>query len=133
MDRTFSLDDEIENIVRDIDDDGDEVVGLEQPSFSTETTEPAPNPQPFEFVSFDSAPTNSTKNNGELATVQIEIGQTRIEASDTNRLVLDSVVELDESSDKSVTVLADGKIVAKGELVVIDGKFAVRLTERNDG
>ena len=40
-----------------------------------------------------------------------------------------SVVELDKLAGESVDILVNGKLIAKGEVVVIDENFGVRITD----
>lgn len=40
-----------------------------------------------------------------------------------------SVIELDKMAGEPVDVLVNGKLIAKGEVVVIDENFGVRITE----
>ncbi|MDO4574561.1 MAG: flagellar motor switch protein FliN [Planctomycetia bacterium] len=61
--------------------------------------------------------------------VRIELGRTTMRLEDVARLRKGSVVVLDRYVDEPVNVLVNGKAVARGRLIVVDGKFAVQLIE----
>ena len=61
--------------------------------------------------------------------VSLRIGSTDIAIRDLVRLVEGSVVALDRESTEPVDVLVNGTLIAHGEIVVVDEKFGVRLTD----
>lgn len=61
--------------------------------------------------------------------VRIELGRTSMLLQDVTRLSRGSVVVLDRHVDEPVHVLINGKVVARGKLIVVDGKFSVQLVE----
>ena len=61
--------------------------------------------------------------------VSIELGRTSMYLEDVARLRRGSVVVLDRLAGEPVDVLVNGQVIAKGELLVTDGLFSVRLTE----
>ena len=61
--------------------------------------------------------------------VTVELGKTRKNISDILGLTTGSVIELDKMAGEPVDVLVNGKLIAKGEVVVIDENFGVRITE----
>lgn len=61
--------------------------------------------------------------------VRIELGRTSMLLQDVTRLSRGSVVVLDRHVDEPVQVLINGKVVARGKLIVVDGKFSVQLVE----
>ena len=67
-----------------------------------------------------------------LADVQVElaveIGRVKLPLRDLLSLAPGSVLELDRAADAPVDVLVNGCLVARGEVVVIDGEFGVRVT-----
>lgn len=67
-----------------------------------------------------------------LADVQVElaveIGRVKLPLRDLLSLGPGVVLELDRSADAPVDVLVNGCLVARGEVVVIDGTFGVRVT-----
>ncbi|MGF1643646.1 MAG: flagellar motor switch protein FliN [Thiotrichales bacterium] len=62
-------------------------------------------------------------------TLSMELGRTRISIRDLLRLNKGSVVELQRMADEPMDVLVNGTLVARGEAVVIDDKFGIRLTD----
>lgn len=64
----------------------------------------------------------------ELA-VTVELGRTRMLVRDVLELVPGSVIELDRAAGSPVDVLVNGTMIARGEVVVIDEEFGVRITE----
>jgi flagellar motor switch protein FliN/FliY len=62
-------------------------------------------------------------------TVKIELGRTRMRLDDVLRLGQGAIVELDRLAGDPVDVFVNDRLVARGEVVVLNEKFAVRLTE----
>jgi flagellar motor switch protein FliN len=61
--------------------------------------------------------------------VQIELGRTQMYLEDVLKLRSGSVVTLDKLAGDPVDVLANGRLVARGEMVVLSDNFCVRVTE----
>jgi len=61
--------------------------------------------------------------------VTIRIGSTEMKIIDIMRLGLGSLIELEKMVDDPVDVLVNEKLVARGEIVVYDGNFAIRILE----
>lgn len=61
--------------------------------------------------------------------LSIELGRTKMSISDILSLGPGSVVELNKLAGEPVDVLVNSTIVAKGEVVVIDENFGVRITQ----
>lgn len=61
--------------------------------------------------------------------VSVEIGSTRIAIRNLLQLNQGSVVELDRLAGEPLDVLVNGTLVAHGEVVVINEKFGIRLTD----
>ncbi|MDM7972220.1 MAG: flagellar motor switch protein FliN, partial [candidate division Zixibacteria bacterium] len=61
--------------------------------------------------------------------LSIELGRTRMSIADILSLGPGSVVELNKLAGEPVDVLVNGKIVARGEVVVIDENFGVRIVQ----
>jgi len=61
--------------------------------------------------------------------VTVELGRTRRQIRDVLALGPGSVVELDKLAGEQVDVLVNGKLIAKGEVVVIDENYGVRITD----
>jgi flagellar motor switch protein FliN/FliY len=62
-------------------------------------------------------------------TVKIELGRTRLRLDDVLRLSSGAIVELDRLAGDPVDVFVNDRLIARGDVVVVDDKFAVRLTE----
>lgn len=61
--------------------------------------------------------------------VAVELGRTTMQVRDVLALGPGSVVELDKLASEPVEVVVNNKVVARGEVVVIDDSFGVRVTE----
>lgn len=61
--------------------------------------------------------------------VSAELGRTRLMINELLQLGQGSVVELDKLAGEPLEVYVNGKLVARGEAVVINEKFGVRLTD----
>jgi flagellar motor switch protein FliN/FliY len=61
--------------------------------------------------------------------LSVEIGRTRITVGETLELREGSVITLDRMAGEPVDLLVNGTPIARGEVVVIDEQFGLRLTE----
>ncbi|QKY69042.1 flagellar motor switch phosphatase FliY [Lentibacillus sp. CBA3610] len=61
--------------------------------------------------------------------VSVELGRTKRSIKDILELSAGSIVELDKLAGEPVDILVNEKLVAKGEVVVIDENFGVRVTD----
>jgi len=62
-------------------------------------------------------------------TISMEIGRTRISIRNLLQLNQGSVVELDRLAGEPMDVLVNGTLIAHGEVVVVNEKFGIRLTD----
>ena len=62
-------------------------------------------------------------------TVAMEIGRARINIRNLLQLNQGSVVELDRLAGEPMDVLVNGTLIAQGEVVVVNEKFGIRLTD----
>lgn len=62
-------------------------------------------------------------------TVTIELGRTEMTLKQALELQQGSVVELDRLAGDPIDVYVNERLIAKGEVVVVDDRFAVRVTE----
>lgn len=62
-------------------------------------------------------------------TIAMEIGRTRINIRNLLQLNQGSVVELDRLAGEPMDVLINGTLIAQGEVVVVNDKFGIRLTD----
>lgn len=61
--------------------------------------------------------------------VHAELGRTKMVVKDILRLGVGSVIELDKETGEPIDILVNNKLIARGEVVEIDGNFGVRVTE----
>lgn len=61
--------------------------------------------------------------------VSVELGRTRMLVNDLLQLGQGSVIELDKLAGEPMEILINDKLVAMGEVVVVNEKFGVRLTD----
>ena len=59
----------------------------------------------------------------------VEVGRTRMSLGEALALGPGSVVTLDRLADRPVDLLVNGRPIARGEVVVIDEQFGLRITE----
>ena len=91
-----------------------------------------------ERVEFDSLRGGAATSSGEVnldmildvpVTLAMEVGRTRISIRNLLQLNQGSVVELDRAAGEPLDVFVNGTLVAHGEVVVINEKFGIRLTD----
>lgn len=79
-----------------------------------------------------SGPSRSARDLRLLADVEVQLsvqlGRVRLPMRELLSLDAGSVVELDRSAESPVDVLVNGHLVARGEVVVVEGEFGVRIT-----
>ncbi|MCB9092778.1 MAG: flagellar motor switch protein FliN [Halobacteriovoraceae bacterium] len=61
--------------------------------------------------------------------VNVELGRAKVVIKDLLQLAQGSVIELDKLAGEPLEVLVNGKVVARGEVVVVNEKFGIRLTD----
>ena len=61
--------------------------------------------------------------------VSLRVGSTDISIRDLVSLVEGSVIALDRDANQAMDVLVNGTLIAHGEIVVVDNRFGVRLTD----
>jgi flagellar motor switch protein FliN/FliY len=59
----------------------------------------------------------------------IELGSCQLPMKEVLQLNIGSVVQLDKSADAPVELSVNGKLIARGEVVVIEDRFGVKITE----
>ena len=79
-------------------------------------------------MSAPASPGNLSRiSNVEMA-LTVEIGRTRMAVRDLLALEPGAVVELDRSAGTPADILLNGKLIAHGDVVVVDQDYAVRIT-----
>ncbi|MPM49144.1 Flagellar motor switch protein FliN [bioreactor metagenome] len=93
------------------------------------------------FESFESGPVGQHPQYHDVSTanfdlindiplqVTVELGKTKKNLSDILNFGVGSIIVLDKQAGELVDVLVNGKRIAKGEVVVIDENYGVRITE----
>jgi flagellar motor switch protein FliN len=61
--------------------------------------------------------------------VSIEVGRRRMAIRDLAAIDVDDVVELEQQVDAPISLVVGGRVVARGELVVVGQRMALRVTE----
>jgi len=88
----------------------------------------------FEHFTPAPAPAAPTQNDIEIimdipVTLTVELGRTRIPIKQILQLAQGSVVELDGLAGEPMDVMVNGCLIAQGEVVVVNDKFGIRLTD----
>lgn len=90
--------------------------------------------QPVQFTSFDNHPSNKSDNgNIDLLMdiklkLSVELGRTELPIKRVLELTRGSIIELDKVAGEPVELYANDKLIAKGEVVVIEDNFGLRIT-----
>ena len=59
----------------------------------------------------------------------VELGRARLTIKELSQLEVDEIVELDRPSDSPLDVMVGGKLFARGEVVMVGERLALRVTE----
>ncbi len=86
----------------------------------------------FQLEEFSDAPA-STENAANDLDLRIELGRTYMYPEDILRLRRGSVVPLDKLVGDPVDIYANGRLIARGEVLVLNYNFCVRVTELISG
>ncbi len=92
------------------------------------------NIQPAQFQSFDEGRSSSQKENISLLMdvplqITVELGRTQKLIREILEFAPGSIIELDKLAGEMVDILVNGKVIAKGEVVIIDESFGVRVAD----
>ncbi|MBX3600177.1 MAG: flagellar motor switch protein FliN [Rubrivivax sp.] len=101
---------------------------------ASEVAAPAETVAPAAFTNF--TPTSTTGAGNDLNMIldipvqlTVELGRTRIPIKHILQLAQGSVVELETLAGEPMDVLVNGYLIAQGEVVVVNDKFGIRLTD----
>lgn len=61
--------------------------------------------------------------------VKVRIGQKKMLLKDVISMDIGSVIELNQLANEPLEILIDDKVIAKGEVVIVDGNFGIQVTE----
>ena len=89
---------------------------------------------PAEFTKFAPTPAGNAGNDLNMildipVQLTVELGRTRIPIKHILQLAQGSVVELETMAGEPMDVLVNGFLIAQGEVVVVNDKFGIRLTD----
>lgn len=90
--------------------------------------------RPVKFQEFEQTPPNrSIKKNLDILQdvsmhISVELGRTKSSIREVMEMEQGSIVELDKIAGEQVEIFVNEKLVAKGEVIVIEDKFGVRVT-----
>jgi len=102
---------------------------------ASEVAMPAESVAPAQFNNFSpSGPAGNTGNDLNMildipVQLTVELGRTRIPIKHILQLAQGSVVELETMAGEPMDVLVNGYLIAQGEVVVVNDKFGIRLTD----
>jgi flagellar motor switch protein FliN/FliY len=97
-----------------------------------ESAQPKANPAPVAQLDDDGSPRKDVDLDMVMdipVTISMEIGRTRIPIRNLLQLSQGSVVELDRLAGEPMDVLVNDTLIAHGEVVVVNDKFGIRLTD----
>jgi flagellar motor switch protein FliN len=101
---------------------------------ASEVAAPAETVAPAAFTNFSATPPGSAGNDLNMildipVQLTVELGRTRIPIKHILQLAQGSVVELETLAGEPMDVLVNGFLIAQGEVVVVNDKFGIRLTD----
>lgn len=118
-------------VIPELEEDSNQHINIEMPS----SGEPAIMVQPVQFPSFDdqtSMQLEENKNFDLLLDIKlkltVELGRAELPIKRVLELTRGSIVELDKIAGEPVELFANGKLIARGEVVVIEDNFGLRIT-----
>jgi flagellar motor switch protein FliN/FliY len=106
------------------------------PPAAATAAEPETAARPAVFDRLTNAPGNGAQGNGDIGLVfdvpvqlTVELGRTKLPIRDVLQLAQGSVVELDGLAGEPLDVFVNGCLIAQGEVVVVNERFGIRLTD----
>ncbi len=122
------------------DDNMDEIsaddwgAAMAEQTSATPSSESQPAAQPHAFSQFTSAAGAAVHNDLDMimdipVQLTVELGRTKMPIKNLLQLAQGSVVELDGMAGEPMDVLVNGCLIAQGEVVVVNDKFGIRLTD----
>jgi flagellar motor switch protein FliN/FliY len=105
-----------------------------KPETASEVHAPADHVSPAAFQNFSPTTGNTAGNDINMildipVQLTVELGRTRIPIKHILQLAQGSVVELETMAGEPMDVLVNGYLIAQGEVVVVNDKFGIRLTD----
>jgi flagellar motor switch protein FliN len=104
--------------------------GSQSPS-AIQNIEPSPQPAPSrrDWQKREEAPKNIERLLEVELDVVVRFGMTQIPLRDVVRVGVGTIIELNRTVDEPVELLVNGRLLARGEVVLVDGYYGVRITE----
>ncbi len=113
----------------------DWAAAMAEQAIDTPASAPPPQPQKASFPELraDAQPA-ATSEQLDLVmdipvTLSVELGRTKIQIRELLQLAQGSVVDLDRLAGEPMDVLVNGFLIARGEVVLVNDKFGIRLTD----
>lgn len=108
--------------------------GAEKMAGNNRSGEPGTTVKPAQFQSLSPAAQETPPKNIEMLmdvtlAVSIELGRTTMKVKRILELGPGSVIELNKMAGEPVDVLVNNKLIARGEVVVVDENFGIRVTD----
>jgi flagellar motor switch protein FliN len=107
-----------------------------KPETASEVSNPLESVSAASFTNFNATPPGSVGAGNDLNMIldipvqlTVELGRTRIPIKHILQLAQGSVVELEALAGEPMDVLVNGYLIAQGEVVVVNDKFGIRLTD----
>lgn len=109
---------------------------MEEQEEKPDTGKPGKDAQAVELEEFDESPVTRIEGNPDLdvildipVSISMEVGRTAITIRNLLQLNQGSVIELDRLAGEPLDVLVNGTLIAHGEVVVVNEKFGIRMTD----
>ena len=101
---------------------------------ASDVAQPVESVAPASFANFQPASVPAAGNDINMildipVQLTVELGRTRIPIKHILQLAQGSVVELEAMAGEPMDVLVNGYLIAQGEVVVVNDKFGIRLTD----
>lgn len=110
-----------------------EAAAAAAPATSKPQPQPKVQPAPFAELHPDQGPAAANTQLDLVmdipVTLSVELGRTKIQIRELLQLAQGSVVDLDRLAGEPMDVLVNGFLIARGEVVLVNDKFGIRLTD----
>ena len=130
----YAIENEIQQIEQELLNLGDQGGGQASRQDSDAVASQEVKVQPISLKEFEDTPTRPEKEKIDLILdvpldITVELGRTKKQIREILQFGIGTIVELDKLAGEPVELLVNGKFIAKGEVVVIDESFGVRITD----
>jgi flagellar motor switch protein FliN/FliY len=107
---------------------------LDEHQGDSEKPEAEPKPAPSQNAKPDDAPNNALSGDMDFLLdipleISVELGRTKMLINELLHLGQGSVIELSKLAGETLEIFANQKLVARGEVVVVNEKYGIRLSE----